>query len=576
MGINKQSKDPNRVFFCYNKKQIRRQRAEADGSIALRTNLFKSKIHVAVAILAAACIGAFAVFVFAEGPPVITEKVTGLELIQDGTAINITWDDMECDGYDLTYTCEGRTTPVYDIETNTYTIEDVALNKYYSVTVSAKLRSGYNSREADAEIFTEKLKQKIKVNTDSFDGFKGDTFTIKASGFGDISFEAGSKKTASVNDKGKVKLKKSGHTDITVQASGDGLHQSGSKKIRVNVYPKTLAEPGRISAENISDTRVKIKWDPVDFASSYSVLKKNAATGKFEEAAESDGDGNYVEITRDAGSYAVKAHATVHETRIDGRLSKSVEVTGCADGAKTYSSAHNIGSLNESNLELVRVINGDGGTRVPQSLTLKDGNYVVAYVNHGGTEGKFITYSSSGECIDIVSASGMGHANGSAYNPNTDKFYVVKTHKNIKSATCSTYSGDTKASEGSFELPRVTSGIAYDISSNKYYLSKGNEIYVCSSEFEVEKFIHKSARYDHAQDIGAYNGVVLVCTWVSGNTSYIDMYRASDGGYLGSYDVSIGEIESCVVDDGYLVILMNTIGSSKDRIYRTKERIAIP
>ncbi|MGX8773418.1 MAG: hypothetical protein ACSW8G_00005, partial [Bacillota bacterium] len=109
-----------------------------------------------------------------------------------------------------------------------------------------------------------------------------------------------------------------------------------------------------------------------------------------------------------------------------------------------------------------------------------------------------------------------------------------------------------------------------------FYLSKGNEIYVCNSDFEVEKFIHKRIRYNHAQDIGAYNGVVLVCTWVSGNTSYIDMYRSSDGAYLGSYDVSIGEIESCVVDDGYLVILMNTVGSSRDRIYRTKERIAIP
>ena len=29
--------------------------------------------------------------------------------------------------------------------------------------------------------------------------------------------------------------------------------------------------------------------------------------------------------------------------------------------------------------------------------------------------------------------------------------------------------------------------------------------------------------------------------------------------------------ESCIVDkDGYLVILMNTIGSSKDHLYRTK------
>ena len=67
-----------------------------------------------------------------------------------------------------------------------------------------------------------------------------------------------------------------------------------------------------------------------------------------------------------------------------------------------------------------------------------------------------------------------------------------------------------------------------------------------------------------------------MCTWVNGNTSYIDLYRVSDKAYLGSYDVSIGEIESCVVDDGYLVILMNMRGTSTDRLYKTKERIAIP
>ena len=153
---------------------------------------------------------------------------------------------------------------------------------------------------------------------------------------------------------------------------------------------------------------------------------------------------------------------------------------------------------------------------------------------------------------------------------------MAKTHKGYKTASCSTYDGTTKKSTGTITLPRKTSGIAYDESNDCFYLSKGNEIYVCDSEFTVQKFIHKKARYNHAQDIGAYNGVVLVCTWVNGNTSYIDLYRVSDKAYLGSYDVSIGEIESCVVDDGYLVILMNMRGTSTDRLYKTKERIAIP
>ena len=62
---------------------------------------------------------------------------------------------------------------------------------------------------------------------------------------------------------------------------------------------------------------------------------------------------------------------------------------------------------------------------------------------------------------------------------------------------------------------------------------------------------------------------------MAGKESYVDLYRISDGAYLGSIYVPVGEIESCDVDDGYLVLLINKKGPL-DRIYRTKERIAIP
>ena len=117
--------------------------------------------------------------------------------------------------------------------------------------------------------------------------------------------------------------------------------------------------------------------------------------------------------------------------------------------------------------------------------------------------GKLISYSKKdGECVEIKACGNMGHANGTTYNPNTNKFYVAKTHKEYRTASCSTYKGSSKEYAGSFSLPRVTSGIAYDESNDCYYLSKGNELYVCSSNFSVQKFIHKKARYNHAQDIG--------------------------------------------------------------------------
>ena len=69
--------------------------------------------------------------------------------------------------------------------------------------------------------------------------------------------------------------------------------------------------------------------------------------------------------------------------------------------------------------------------------------------------------------------------------------------------------------------------------------------------------------------------MILVCTWLEKKESYIDLYRISDGAYLGSFYVPVGEIESCDVDDGRLVLLINKKGP-QDRIYRTKGRIAIP
>ena len=132
------------------------------------------------------------------------------------------------------------------------------------------------------------------------------------------------------------------------------------------------------------------------------------------------------------------------------------------------------------------------------------------------------------------------------------------------------------SSAGTFDLPKNTAGIAYDETSNKYYLAKGNEIYVTDSEFNVEHFYWKKIRYHHAQDIAASDGVIVVCTWVKGNESYLDLYRASDGEYIGGYTVNVGEIESALVVDKHLVLLINNFGGAPDQILRTTEPVALP
>ena len=139
------------------------------------------------------------------------------------------------------------------------------------------------------------------------------------------------------------------------------------------------------------------------------------------------------------------------------------------------------------------------------------------------------------------------------------------------------FNAETRKLIDKIDMPVACISIAYDISNDKFYLADRTKLYVCDSSFKIEKTFAKTVRLRSTQDIGAYNGAILVCTWPGELKSYIDIYRISDGAYLGSYDVSLGEIESCDVDDGYLVILVNIIGGiDEDKIYRTKARIDIP
>ena len=103
------------------------------------------KLHVSTLIILIACIAAFAVLVFVEGPNVIKTQVKGLQLEQDGTEIKATWDEMDCQEYNLTFTCEGKKTTITGLNETKFTIPNVMPDKTYSVSVEALLESGKTS-----------------------------------------------------------------------------------------------------------------------------------------------------------------------------------------------------------------------------------------------------------------------------------------------------------------------------------------------------------------------------------------------------------------------------------------------
>ena len=162
---------------------------------------------------------------------------------------------------------------------------------------------------------------------------------MKAAGDGDISYSSADKSVASVDSKGNVTLKKSGHTSIIVSAAGDITHQEGRKEIPVNVFPEELSKPVKLSAKNVSDTRALLTWKPVDYADSYQLLKKNPHTDKYSVIDEVDAKKPEIETTRNDGSYAVRAKATVHGRTVKGKRSDAVKIAGTTKRAKYHNHA---------------------------------------------------------------------------------------------------------------------------------------------------------------------------------------------------------------------------------------------
>ena len=532
------------------------------------------KSAAAVAFLVAACMSTMGTLTYIGLIDQSQFEVSGLTIKQKGIHLEVKWDAEECDGYEVFLFQNGERPKSVTAETNSCKLELNKLDEKYKVVVTAKSKTGGVTGAASKKVFAEKVEQPIKVVEDTLAGFAGNAAAVKAHAPEKIEYRSSDEKVVEVKEDGTLEYKKPGNAEISIIAEEGEQYKEGEETVDVTVFPERLGTTeGRIT--ETKDSTVVLEWAPVDFAQKYTIAKKNPVDGAYEIIEETDAETFSVELPRSQATYAIQPQAEVEGQMVQGQLSKDVKVKSAAEDAQTYSSYENLMTLDASNLELVAEVSGLGGARTPQSMSLVDGNYVVAFSNSSGTQGALVTYDSEGNRIAEQAVSDMGHANGSTYNPVTERIYTVRTHASIWSPKCTMYNKDL-GSEGSFDLPKNTSGIAYDETSNKYYLAKGNEIYVTDSDFNVEKFHWKKIRYNHSQDIAASDGVVLVCTWVSGNESYIDMYRASDGEYIGGYSVPIGEIESALVIDKHLVLLINNFSGAPDQILRTIDPVELP
>lgn len=340
-------------------------------------------------------------------------------------------------------------------------------------------------------------------------------------------------------------LKENTEYDITVTANSEereGTHKaelSASTKKNQEIKGKTkqqkLAGKGKLTLDSKTD---------LNFTSDDETVAK----------VEND------DIEFSPGTTVVTAEAEASEEYEGKTAEVEVEVLDSISEDPSATDIHVIDKIEPGDCELVRTIS-DG---IPQSFDYDGERFIVTF---GDTS--LVTYADEKTAYETKD---LGHANGFAYSPETEKGYSVRGNSSacvicdLKNDTYETYS-----------LPYGASGIAYDKARNMFYTTSMTGIVSYDKDF-VKTNIISRVRHDgefYLQDCGAYSGILMHC--VSGeprhDTNYVDLYDMVNGKYLGTLVCDLSEVESAAVDnDGYMLLLCNNSGN-EDYIYRTKINI---
>lgn len=235
----------------------------------------------------------------------------------------------------------------------------------------------------------------------------------------------------------------------------------------------------------------------------------------------------------------------------------------------------------QTNTTLKLKSSSNGGS-TPQSLAyVSESEQVVICSNSNKIE----VCSSSSVLANYTLGKDIGNCNGGTYCSKDNSIYVTGTSSNNKIYKI------TKNAEGkwknisSITLPVNSSGLAYDSTTNCFYVGTGSTVYVFTydnfikgrgskSSFSCTKFSGWTAD-TYWQDLGGSGGIVLRCvskSEVDSQVSYVDCYEASSGKYTGSYKYSGGELTSVAMDSsGNMHVLTST---SRELLKVTAKNVA--
>ena len=226
-----------------------------------------------------------------------------------------------------------------------------------------------------------------------------------------------------------------------------------------------------------------------------------------------------------------------------------------AGSLKTYKSYKEVASIGPGDVEKYMSAEGKGGYVNSQAISWLGGGELVISMCNGGAKNKsmLVKYKDKKEVAHQQSSSAR-HGNGMCYNEKTGTLYVARAAMGGGDRRVLTkFDAESLKQKGTVKLKGVsTSSIGYDLVTDRYVLQQKDKIILLDSGFKVVKKVSKKKRIK-PQDSNCFNGVAFCVTQGSAD---IELYRMSDGAYLGTIKTSLGEVESvCIDDEGHMLFI---------------------
>lgn len=139
--------------------------------------------------------------------------------------------------------------------------------EYYTVRANYKTEKTDQKKDNTTEKKTKKSNQKITGISSSYKKAYGSSFTLKPKAKGKITYKSNNTKVATVNSKGKVKIKGTGKVTITITAKETSAYKKQTKKVTI------YAVPGKRDIKKLSSGKKKltVQWKKDNRSDGYQV-----------------------------------------------------------------------------------------------------------------------------------------------------------------------------------------------------------------------------------------------------------------------------------------------------------------